>query len=62
MMGFGAYWRWFARRWLDTDLLRLTGDLPLGKFSPPSRKFQLDVRLDDVVLRALETPHGTRPK
>lgn len=32
----------------------LTGDLPLGKFSPPSRKVSLDVRLDDVVLRALE--------
>jgi hypothetical protein len=32
----------------------LTGDLPLGKFAPPSRKVQVDVRLDDVVLRALE--------
>jgi hypothetical protein len=32
----------------------LTGDLPLGKFSPPSLKVQVDVRLDDVVLRALE--------
>src|SRR3954463_865099 len=32
----------------------LTGDLPLGKFSPPSRKVEMDVRLDDVVLRALE--------
>ncbi|HTD86247.1 MAG TPA: serine/threonine-protein kinase, partial [Candidatus Binatia bacterium] len=32
----------------------LTGDLPLGKFSPPSRKVQVDVRLDEVVLRALE--------
>ena len=32
----------------------LTGELPLGKFSPPSRKVQVDVRLDDVVLRALE--------
>jgi predicted Ser/Thr protein kinase len=33
----------------------LTGELPLGKFSPPSsRKIQVDVRLDDVVLRALE--------
>ncbi len=32
----------------------LTGDLPLGKFAPPSRKVQLDVRLDDIVLRALE--------
>jgi hypothetical protein len=32
----------------------LTGDLPLGKFSPPSKKVQLDIRLDEVVLRALE--------
>lgn len=32
----------------------LTGDLPLGKFPPPSRKVELDVRLDDIVLRALE--------
>ena len=32
----------------------LTGDLPLGKFAPPSRKVELDVRLDEVVLRALE--------
>lgn len=32
----------------------LTGDLPIGKFAPPSRKVQLDVRLDEVVLRALE--------
>ncbi len=38
----------------------LTGDLPLGKFSPPSRKFQLDVRLDDVVLRALENDPARR--
>lgn len=32
----------------------LTGDLPLGKFAPPSRKVQVDMRLDEVVLRALE--------
>ena len=32
----------------------LTGELPLGKFQPPSQKVQVDVRLDDVVLRALE--------
>lgn len=32
----------------------LTGELPLGKFAPPSCKVQLDVRLDEVVLRALE--------
>ena len=32
----------------------LTGELPLGKFSPPSGKVKVDVRLDEVVLRALE--------
>ncbi|MDW8383107.1 MAG: protein kinase, partial [Verrucomicrobiota bacterium] len=32
----------------------LTGELPIGKFEPPSRKVQVDVRLDEVVLRALE--------
>ena len=32
----------------------LTGELPLGKFQPPSRKVQMDVRLDEVVLHALE--------
>ena len=32
----------------------LTGELPLGKFAPPSRKVHIDVRLDEVVLHALE--------
>jgi len=32
----------------------LTGELPMGKFAPPSKKVQIDVRLDEVVLRALE--------
>ena len=32
----------------------LTGELPLGRFAPPSKKVQIDVRLDEVVLRALE--------
>ena len=32
----------------------LTGELPLGRFQSPSRKVQMDVRLDEVVLRALE--------
>ena len=31
----------------------LTGELPLGKFAPPARKVQVDVRFDEVVLRAL---------
>ncbi|MBI3416303.1 MAG: protein kinase [Verrucomicrobia bacterium] len=38
----------------------LTGDLPIGKFSPPSRKVQVDVRFDDVVLRALENDPARR--
>jgi hypothetical protein len=32
----------------------LTNELPIGRFSPPSKKVQVDVRLDDVVLRTLE--------
>jgi serine/threonine protein kinase len=32
----------------------LTGELPGKPIEPPSRKVQLDVRLDEVVLRALE--------
>src|SRR5437016_10630238 len=32
----------------------LTGELPLGKFAPPSRRVEVDVRLDEVVLRSLE--------
>jgi hypothetical protein len=32
----------------------LTGELPLGRFAPPSQKVEIDVRLDEVVLRALE--------
>jgi serine/threonine protein kinase len=31
----------------------LTGELPLGRFSPPSQKMPMDARLDDMVLRAL---------
>jgi serine/threonine protein kinase len=32
----------------------LTGEVPVGKFAPPSQTVQVDVRLDEVVLRALE--------
>jgi predicted Ser/Thr protein kinase len=32
----------------------LTGELPLGRFAPPSQKAQVDVRLDEVVLKTLE--------
>jgi serine/threonine protein kinase len=32
----------------------LTGELPIGRFAPPSKKVQIDIRLDEVVLRALD--------
>ena len=32
----------------------LTGELPADRLQPPSRKVQIDVRLDEIVLRALE--------
>lgn len=32
----------------------LTGELPVGVFPPPSKKVQVDVRMDEVVLRSLE--------
>ena len=38
----------------------LTGELPLGKFQPPSQKVQVDVRLDEVVLHALEKEPARR--
>ena len=41
----------------------LTGELPLGKFAPPSSRthgMQIDVRLDEVVLHALEKEPGRR--
>jgi serine/threonine protein kinase len=31
----------------------LTGELPADKLQPPSRKVQIDVRLDEIVMRAL---------
>lgn len=31
----------------------LTGTIPVGHFAPPSQKSKVDVRLDDVVLRAM---------
>lgn len=33
----------------------LTGELPAAKLQPPSLKVQVDVRLDEIVLRALES-------
>jgi predicted Ser/Thr protein kinase len=38
----------------------LTGNLPVGRFEPPSKKVQIDVRLDEVVLRSLENEPGRR--
>jgi hypothetical protein len=41
----------------------LTGELPLGKFAPPSSRthgMHIDVRLDEVVLHALEREPGRR--
>src|SRR5436309_6469869 len=38
----------------------LTGELPLGKFQPPSQKVHIDVRLDDVVLHTLEKEPARR--
>ena len=32
----------------------LTGELPMGRFAPPSQKVQVDVRVDEVVLHSLE--------
>ena len=32
----------------------LTGELPVGRFAPPSKMVKIDVRLDEVVLRAME--------
>jgi serine/threonine protein kinase len=38
----------------------LTGELPMGKFDPPSKRAGVDVRLDPVVLKALEKRPGNR--
>jgi serine/threonine protein kinase len=38
----------------------LTGELPLGRFAPPSRKVEIDVRLDEVVLRTLDKEPALR--
>lgn len=38
----------------------LTGELPIGRFEPPSSKVQIDVRLDDVVLRSLASEPDRR--
>ena len=38
----------------------LTGKLPIGRFDPPSKRVHVDVRLDEVVLRSLESEPGRR--
>jgi predicted Ser/Thr protein kinase len=38
----------------------LTGELPLGRFPPPSSRVEVDVRLDAVVLRTLEREREQR--
>ncbi len=38
----------------------LTGEVPMGRFEPPSHKVTIDIRLDDVVLRTLEREPGRR--
>src|SRR6185436_18439601 len=38
----------------------LSGELPLGWFAPPSKKAAVDVRLDEVVLRTLESEPSRR--
>jgi serine/threonine protein kinase len=38
----------------------LTGQLPIGRFELPSKKVQVDVRLDEIVLRSLESEPDRR--
>jgi predicted Ser/Thr protein kinase len=38
----------------------LTGEVPMGRFEPPSKRVQVDVRLDEVVLHALERDPARR--
>ena len=38
----------------------LTGELPIGRFAPPSRKAKIDVRLDEIVLQTLEKEPAMR--
>jgi predicted Ser/Thr protein kinase len=38
----------------------LTGKLPIGRFDPPSKRVQVDMRLDEIVLKSLETEPGRR--
>jgi len=38
----------------------LTGELPTGRFALPSKRVHIDIRLDEVVLKALEKEPGRR--
>jgi hypothetical protein len=38
----------------------LTGELPLGRFAPPSSKSDVDARIDAIVLRTLEKERAAR--
>ena len=38
----------------------LTGELPLGRFAPPSERSPMDSRIDEVVMRALEKEREAR--
>jgi serine/threonine protein kinase len=38
----------------------LTGEVPMGRFEPPSKRVHVDVRLDEVVLRALKREPARR--
>ena len=40
----------------------LTGELPIGRFAPPSQKTPVDPRVDEVVLRALERERERRQR
>ncbi|MFN0019936.1 MAG: serine/threonine-protein kinase [Pirellulaceae bacterium] len=38
----------------------LTGEIPMGRFVPPSQKVQIDIRIDEIVLRTLEREPARR--
>ncbi|MFK7767250.1 MAG: serine/threonine protein kinase [Mariniblastus sp.] len=38
----------------------LTGELPLGRFQPPSKRVEVDAKMDEVVMRALEREPSQR--
>jgi tRNA A-37 threonylcarbamoyl transferase component Bud32 len=40
----------------------LTGELPIGRFKPPSERTPLDQRVDEIVMRALEKERELRQK